>query len=136
MRVDNRFYIGLSERTNEQGANRLIDILRRCGKEGFKVPLNGMLHLKTGLSYLENDNLLITETFFGCSAFRAFNPIKVERKEAYAANSLWINGTVLVPKGFPATRARIETAGYQTMALDVSEFRKIDGGLTCLSLRF
>ena len=136
MRVGNRFYIGLSGRTNGEGANQLIGILRRHGMEGLKVPLNGMLHLKTGLSYLENGNLLITEPFSEDATFRPFNRIEVEKQEAYAANSLWINDTVLVPKGFPATRARIESAGYETIAVDVSEFRKIDGGLSCLSLRF
>ena len=56
--------------------------------------------------------------------------------ESYAANSLWINGRVLVPAGFPLTRAAIEKAGYETVPVDVSEFRKLDGGLSCLSLRF
>jgi dimethylargininase len=68
--------------------------------------------------------------------FQPFNHIEIDSKEAYAANCLWINGTVLVPEGFPRTRARIEAAGYETIAVDVSEFRKIDGGLSCLSLRF
>jgi dimethylargininase len=43
---------------------------------------------------------------------------------------------VLVPEGFPEVKTRIEAAGYVTIAVDVSEFRKIDGGLSCLSLRF
>jgi dimethylargininase len=136
MRVGNRFYIGLSERTNEKGANQLMGILSRYGMEGLKVRLNGMLHLKTGVGYLEKGNLLITEPFFKDPAFRPFHPIEVEKQEAYAANSLWINDTVLVPEGFPATRARIESAGYDAIPVDVSEYRKIDGGLSCLSLRF
>jgi dimethylargininase len=56
--------------------------------------------------------------------------------ESYAANSLWINGKVLVPEGFPKVKSKIEKAGYKTIALDVSEFIKVDGGLSCLSLRF
>ena len=60
----------------------------------------------------------------------------VDEAESFAANSLWINGKVLVPDGFPKTRRKIEKAGYDTIVLNVSEFRKIDGGLSCLSLRF
>ena len=56
--------------------------------------------------------------------------------EAYAANSLWINATVLVPEGYPETLHNIKKAGYNTIVLDMSEFRKLDGGLSCLSLRF
>ena len=56
--------------------------------------------------------------------------------ESYAANSLWLNDRVLVPSGFPLTRAAIEKAGGATVPVDVSEFRKLDGGLSCLSLRF
>ena len=65
-----------------------------------------------------------------------FNLLRVDPDEAYAANSVWVNGTVLVPFGFPNTRGMIESAGYKVREVDVSEFRKLDGGLSCLSLRF
>jgi len=68
--------------------------------------------------------------------FSAFNRIIVTDDENYAANSLWINGKVIVPYGYPKTRKQIEKAGYDTLVVDVSEFRKLDGGLSCLSLRF
>jgi dimethylargininase len=68
--------------------------------------------------------------------FAGYNRIVVDEGEYYAANSLWINGIVLVPQGFPETRKKIEMAGYETIVIDVSEFRKVDGGLSCLSLRF
>jgi dimethylargininase len=136
MMVGNHFYIGLSERTNPQGAGRLIDILSRHGSSGSTVPLKEVLHLKTGVSYLENNNLLVCGEFIGFPGFDSFNRMEVPAHEAYAANSLWINGTVLVPEGFPETRAKIEQAGYPVIVVDVSEFRKLDGGLSCLSLRF
>ena len=60
----------------------------------------------------------------------------VPEDEAYAANCIWVNGTVLVPAGYPTVLARIQEAGYRTITVDVSEFRKLDGGLSCLSLRF
>jgi len=103
---------------------------------GSKVPLNKMLHLKSGVSYLENNNLLVCGEFIENKVFESFNRIIVEKDESYAANSLWINEYVLVPEGFPKTREKIEKAGYKTITLDVSEFRKVDGGLSCLSLRF
>jgi dimethylargininase len=68
--------------------------------------------------------------------FQKYNLILVDDDESYAANSLWINNKVLVPKGFPKTKDKIEKAGYTTIEVDVSEFRKLDGGLSCLSLRF
>jgi dimethylargininase len=95
-----------------------------------------MLHLKTGVSYLENNNLLISGEFINNPQFDRFHKILVGKNEGYAANSLWMNGTVLVPEGFPETKKNIENAGYSTITLDVSEFQKLDGGLSCLSLRF
>ena len=136
MMVGNHFYIGLSERTNQEGANQLISILERYSHTGSKVALDNFLHLKSGVSYLENNNLLITRDFTGRLEFNKFNQIVVDDDEGYAANSLWINDKVLVPKGFPKTKAKIEKGGYKTIEVDVSEFRKLDGGLSCLSLRY
>jgi dimethylargininase len=103
---------------------------------GSKVPLKKMLHLKSGVSYLENNNMLVCGEFIEDKNFERFNRIIVDDDESYAANSLWVNGIVLVPDGFPKIREKIERAGYETIALNVSEFRKVDGGLSCLSLRF
>jgi dimethylargininase len=136
MMVGSHYFIGLSERTNREGAEQLIEILIRHGMDGSWVPLNEVLHLKTGVSYLENNNLLVCGEFIEFSGFQQFNRIIVPSAESYAVNSLWINGTVLVPEGFPETRDKIEHAGYPVITLDVSEFRKLDGGLSCLSLRF
>jgi len=136
MMVNNHFYIGISERTNHAGAEQLISILQKYNMSGSKVPLKEMLHLKTGLSYLEQNTLLITGEFLQNSEFEKYSKIIVDEKELYAANSLWINGTVLVPKGFDKTKNKIEQAGYKTIEVDVSEFQKLDGGLSCLSLRF
>jgi dimethylargininase len=136
MMVGNHFFIGLSSRTNIFGAEQLIQILEKYGMTGSTLTLKKLLHLKSGASYLENNNLLVGEEMSGYKDFDRYNRIIVETGESYAANSLWINGTVLVPAGFPETRRRIMSAGYRTVVLDVSEFRKVDGGLSCLSLRF
>jgi dimethylargininase len=95
-----------------------------------------LLHLKSGASYLENNNMLVCRELQSCRDLERFNRIIVDPIESYAANSLWINETVLVPAGFPETLSKIERAGYRTITLNVSEFRKVDGGLSCLSLRF
>jgi len=136
MMVGDYYYIGLSERTNQKGAAQLMSILEKYGMRGSKVPLKQVLHLKTRVSYLEQNNLLVCGEFINYPEFGKFNRIEVPAQEAYAANSLWINGTLLVPKGFPETRSKIEIAGYPVIVVDVSEFQKLDGGLSCLSLRF
>ena len=136
MMVGKHYYIGISERTNIHGAEQLIVFLERYGMTGTMVPLKEMLHLKSGLSYLEQNQLLISGEFIDHPAFADFQKIEVDPDESYAANSLWVNSTVLVPAGFPRTLAKIKQAGYHTLILDVSEFRKLDGGLSCLSLRF
>jgi dimethylargininase len=136
MKVGTHYYIGLSGRTNREGARQMINILNRYGMTGSTVILHDVLHLKTGLSYLENNNLLVAGDFSGHPDFIDFNVIPVSGHEAYAANSVWINGRVLVAEGFPQTRSNIAALGYEVIELDVSEFRKLDGGLSCLSLRF
>ena len=136
MMVGSTFYIGLSSRTNDIGANQLIKLLEKHEMKGVKVEMKDMLHLKTGVAYLENNNMLVCWELIRHPLFEKFNKIRVEREEALAANSVWINGTVLTPKGNPVTKKRIEKAGYKVVELDVSEFQKLDGGLSCLSLRF
>jgi dimethylargininase len=136
MMVGDHFYIGLSERTNRAGAEQMITILEKNDLRGSVINLTEVLHLKTGLGYLENNSLLACGEFLSKPEFQSFNILEVDSKEAYAANSVWINDTVLTPKGFPKTRSLIESAGYKVREVDVSEFQKLDGGLSCLSLRF
>ncbi len=135
MMVGRHFYIGLSGRTNKTGAEQMISILRKYGMSASTITLEKVLHLKTGLSYLENNNLIACGEFVSMPEFRKFNILEISEAEAYAANCVWINSFVLVPKGFPVSMKMIEDAGYKTIEVDVSEFRKLDGGLSCLSLR-
>lgn len=136
MMVGKHFYIGLSQRTNAEGARQMIALLEKYGFSGSTVPLREMLHLKSGVAYLEENRLLASGEFLTADVFQDFDILPVPEEEQYAANSLWVNGTVLTPAGFPRTRALIENAGYPVLEVDVSEFRKLDGGLSCLSLRF
>ena len=134
--VGNHYYIGLSKRTNQAGAEQLIAILQGYGMQGSVVELTEVLHLKTGLSYLEKNNFLACGEFLSKPEFQQYNLLRVNAEEAYAANSVWVNETVLVPAGFPKTSALVASAGYKIREVDVSEFQKLDGGLSCLSLRF
>ncbi|WP_261845126.1 dimethylarginine dimethylaminohydrolase family protein [Aliamphritea ceti] len=136
MMVGQHFYIGLSARTNQNGAEQMIAILEKYGMSGSIVSFEEVLHLKTGLGYLEDNNLLASGEFLSKPEFQQYNIIEVPQDESYAANSIWVNGTVITPAGYPKTKALIEAAGYPVICVDVSEFRKIDGGLSCLSLRF
>ena len=136
MMVGSHFYIGLSDRTNLEGANQLIGILNKYGMTGSTVSLKTVLHLKTGVNYLENNTLLAFGEFLSKPELQNYKIIEVPKDESYASNSLWVNGIIIVPKGFPRTLDLIQKAGYKTMEVDVSEFRKLDGGLSCLSLRF
>jgi dimethylargininase len=136
MMVGSHFYIGLSSRTNEQGAEQLITHLKDHQMSGSMIAMNDMLHLKTGLGYLENNNLVACGEFLAETAFQGFNLLPVDPDETQAANCIWVNGTVLIPAHCPATQSLIEQAGYPVKALEISEFQKLDGGLSCLSLRF
>jgi len=136
MMIGTHFYIGLSERTNEAGAWKIIEILNKYEMSGSVVSLEKVLHLKSGVAYLENNNLVASGEFIEKSEFQKYNILKIDDDESYAANSVWINGIVLIPQGYPKAKNLIENAGYSTIEIDVSEFSKLDGGLSCLSLRF
>jgi dimethylargininase len=136
MRVDNHFYIGLSTRTNEEGAKQLIKILEKYGFSGSIVQLKEMFHLKTGVNYIGDNTLLVAGEFIEHSDFRNFKKIIIDEDEMYAANCIRMNDYLVVPAGFPKTKRKLEQAGYNLKEVQMSEFQKIDGGLTCLSLRF
>lgn len=135
MMVQDHYFIGLSDRTNPEGASQMNTILKRYDYTSSTITLERVLHLKTGVSYLENNNLLAFGEFLTKPELKKFNMLEVDSKESYAANSVWINDRVLVPMGYPKTKKMIQDAGYPTIEVDVSEFRKLDGGLSCLSLR-
>ena len=136
MMVGDTFYVGLSARTNAEGIRQLGEILNKYGLECVQVPLEKVLHLKTGVNYLENNNMLVSGEFIDKPEFAKYNKIVIPEEEAYAANCIWVNGTVIVPEGYPAVLKAVQDAGYETLVVDTSEFRKIVGGLSCLSLRF
>ena len=136
MRIGDHFFIGLSARTNEDGASQLIYLLKKHGYTGSMVTLYDMLHPKSGVAHLKDNLLLAAGEFIGHSAFAQYTTIPISMEDAYAANCINVNGTILIPAGYPAVKEKIEENGLSTFEVEVSEFRKIDGGLSCLSLRF
>lgn len=136
LQVENHFYIGISDRTNETGAAQLKEILKKYGYEATIVPLEHFFHLKTGIAYLGNGDLVVAGEFINHELFKGFNQITVAEDEEYAANCIRVNDYVIIPKGFNKTKQKIMDAGYSVIELDMSEFEKQDGGLSCLSLRF
>ena len=136
MMVGDHFYVGRSARTNEEGIRQFIAILEKHGLTGSEVTLEKVLHLKTGVNYLENGNMLVSGEFVTKSEFADFNKFVIPEEEAYAANCIWVNDTAIVPVGYPAVEKAVRDMGYRVILVDTSEFRKLDGGLSCLSLRF
>ena len=136
MMVGDHFYVGRSARTNEEGIRQFIAILGKYGLTGSEVTLEEVLHLKTGVNYLENNNMLVSGEFVTKPEFAKYNRVEIPEEEAYAANCIWVNGTVIVPQGYPAVEKAVRDLGYPVLLVDTSEFRKLDGGLSCLSLRF
>ncbi len=104
--------------------------------KGSVVEMRGMLYLKTGLAYLEDNVLLVAGEFTHMETFKQYNRLEIPDAEGYAANCIRVNEYVIVPKGYEQTKKMIEDAGLKVMAVDTSEFKKLDGGLSCLSLRF
>ena len=136
MLVGRHFFVGQSERTNEEGARQFNEIVTKFGYTSSTVPVTEGLHLKDFVIYLENNNMLVSQTMDKMEAFKDFNRFVVDTDEIYAINSMNINGTVLIPQGHPKTQKIIEDLGYPVILMDTNEFRLIDGSLTCLSLRF
>jgi dimethylargininase len=133
------FFLGLSHRTNEAGAEQLAEQLASQGYTSSTVDVREMtsiLHLKSGISYIGENTLVVMEEMAANPAFAGYDLIKVSIEESYGANCVRVNDRVLVAKGFPKLTEEIIARGYNPLVLDMSEFQKMDGGLSCLSLRF
>jgi dimethylargininase len=138
------FFLGLSHRTNEEGARQLAEHLAKEGFTSSCVDVRGMtsiLHLKSGISYIGpgpsgEKTLVVMEEMAAWPEFADFDLLRVSEAESYAANCVRVNDRVLVAKGYPGLVEELKRRGYDPLELDMSEFQKMDGGLSCLSLRF
>lgn len=136
MQVGRHFYIGLSKRTNRSGAEQLIRILQSYGYSGSTIPVTQFLHLKTGITCVAENTLLASGEFTNAAEFSDFRVLPVPVAEAGGVNCIEINGKVIIPQGFPVPQQMLSDLGVNTIEVDISEYAKLDGGLTCLSLRF
>ena len=133
------FFIGISERTNEAGARQLVEYLAKFEYTATFVDIRGedqILHLKSGLSFLGGKRVAVIDGLADRAEFHGYDLVRVSAGEDYAANCVLINDRVLAAAGYPGFAAKLKEMGYQTIALDMTEFQKMDGGLSCLSLRF
>ena len=124
-------YVGLTSRTDAKAAKFLSEQI--C-KKMVSIPVIKGLHLKSAVSYLGNNILLISPERVETSAFKNFKWIEVEERDSYAANCLALGNRVIMPAGFQKVNEKIRQYGFETIELEMSEFEKADGGITCLSL--
>ncbi len=136
LRINNHFYIGLSKRTNEEGAEQLSKILAKYGFTSSSVLVKNVLHLKTSVTFIGNNNIVATDEFANRDEFKKFNIIEVDKKESDFANCLLVNDFLLIPEGFSKSKEKIQALGYKILEIEISEFQKMGGGLTCLSILF
>lgn len=132
-------YIGLSGRSNAEGADQLEQWLAAQGLPLRRIdirPIRGLLHLKTGMSSLGDGRVAALAAFAPTLAAAGLDVVPVDEDESYAANCVRVNDHVLVAAGYPRFEARLVALGYRPLALEMSEFRRMDGGLSCLSLRW
>ncbi|WP_417684792.1 dimethylarginine dimethylaminohydrolase family protein [Roseibium sp.] len=135
--LDDEILIGLSARTDREGAMAFAMLL---GDWGYNARVadtpEGVLHFKTACSTLGDGVILATQAMVDSGFFGDRKVVVVQEGEEYAANVIRVNDVVLVPEGYPKTLSAIEGAGFRTVVLPTHEARKVDGGLSCLSLRF
>ena len=135
----NHFFIGISERTNEAGAEQLADLLATYGFTSSRIDIRdvkNILHLKSGVAYLGDNRLVATDALAHHKEFQGHELVRVSPNEGYAANCVRVNDYVLIAAGYPGFEQTLRDLGYKTNALEMTEFQKMDGGLSCLSLRF
>ncbi|NIO02253.1 MAG: amidinotransferase [Candidatus Latescibacteria bacterium] len=136
LKIGRKLFVGLSQRTNLHAVRELDALVSNWGFQVLPIQLREVLHLKSACSYLGDECILIYPGYLPEDAFSDYQNIFVHEEEAYSANCLAVNGRVLVSKGFHRTIERMQSAGFETLELDMTEFQKGGGSLTCLSIIF
>lgn len=134
--VDKQFFIGLTNRTDEAGIRQFASIVEQYGYRVTSIEVAAGLHLKSIVNYLGKNTLSVNADGASHPAFAQFEKIVLDPAEEYAGNSLWINDQLIMPNGYSNTLRQLQALNLPIHLIDTSEFRKMDGGLTCLSLRF
>jgi dimethylargininase len=131
LQTENTLFVGQSQRTSAEAIEALQPL---TSKQVVPVRVKKGLHLKTSVSTLGENLLVINPSHVETEPFRDFEWIEVDEEEAYAANCLTVGENVILPAGFPKLEQRIQAHGFSTFPVEMSEFQKADGGVTCLSL--
>jgi len=134
LRLGRTLFIGQSHRSNKAAIRQLGDVLAEFGYSVTGMRVEGCLHLKSAVTQVAADILLLNPDWVDAGSFGRVRFIEVDPGEPYAANALMIGGTVIFPSTYPATRKRLEARGIRVAAVDVSELAKAEGGVTCCSL--
>lgn len=136
LRIGRTLYVGQSPRSNAEGITQLRDLLRDYGYHVESMPTRGCLHLKSAVTQLADDSVLLQPEWIDRAPFAAMSIIEVDPDEPHAANIVRIDDALLMPASFPRTRQRLVDAGFDVTAVDMSELQKAEGAVTCCSLLF
>ena len=140
LRVGRKLYVGLSSRTNREGVSQLETFLSKWDYEVIRVQVTGCLHLKSAVTQVGEDLLLINPGFVPPECFASMETISVAPAEAHGANALWIGGAgagaVIYPAHYPETAERLDRAGVRVVPVPGTELAKAEGGVTCCSVLF
>jgi dimethylargininase len=134
--VGKRVFVGCSSRTNLAAINQVRGLLAPYGYEVESVDVSGALHLKSTVTAVADNLLLMNASLLPDAPFADFDRITVDAAEPMAANALRVGGEVIYPESFPRTRERLQRRGLNVRAVDVAELQKAEGGVTCCSLVF
>ena len=134
MRVGRTLLVGFSSRTNQEGIAALTDIVGRYGYRVLPVPVTGCLHLKTACTALPDEQLLINPAWLDTQVLRGFELRRIPKEEPWAANILCVGNTVCMSASHVRTAEIAGEMGFDVALIDVSEFAKAEGGVTCLSI--
>jgi dimethylargininase len=134
--VGRDIFVGLSSRSNQAAVDQLQALLTAYGYTVTGVQVTGCLHLKSAVTQVAAGTLLVNPAWIDASYFHGLKLIETDPSEAYAANALLVDGTVIMQPAYPKTRARLEALGIHPLLVDESELGKAEGALTCCSLLF
>jgi dimethylargininase len=129
--LNDRIYVGRSGRSNEAALEQLR---RLTGREVIGVDLHGALHLKTAITRVSQDTLLVNRAWVDVKPFVDWQLIDVDPDEPFGANAVLLGNVVIYPVAFPRTRARLEAHGIDIRTVNADELAKAEGGVTCCSL--
>ncbi|HKI53388.1 MAG TPA: arginine deiminase family protein [Anaerolineales bacterium] len=132
--IGKNIFIGLSTRSNQDAIDQLRTILKNGGYTVTGVELHDCLHLKSAVTRVDDDTLLINKDWVDTRHFERYELIEVDPSEPHAANCLPIGDSIIYPSSFPKTDARLKARGYKTVSVEVDELAKAEGAVTCCSL--